>query len=339
LKHIFAISSVFSTFVPNKQIINKKAMKTRNMISFDWAMKRLLRNKANFEILEGFLSELLRRKIVINHIGESEGNKESEDDKYNRVDILVEADGRELVIVELQYLGQDDYFQRMLYGVSKAVTEHIGKGAPYSEVRKAYSVNIVNFDLGAGDDYVYHGFTNFTGLHTRTELELNAKQRRLYGKTCPGDLYPEYYIIKTGKFDEAAKDTLDEWIFYLKTGKIRDDFTAKGIDRAREVLAYDNLTDSEKKQYDRMIKDRRIRDSEIVTAFTDGAFKGEIKGLKKGEAERKRLEAERKRLEAERERLETERERLETEKEAAQKLARQQAQRIAELEKSVSGGK
>ena len=38
-------------------------MKNRGMISFDWAMKRLLRNKANFEVLEGLLSELLRRKI------------------------------------------------------------------------------------------------------------------------------------------------------------------------------------------------------------------------------------------------------------------------------------
>ena len=41
-------------------------MKTRNMISFDWAMERLLRNKADFGILEGFLSELLRRDITIN---------------------------------------------------------------------------------------------------------------------------------------------------------------------------------------------------------------------------------------------------------------------------------
>ena len=31
----------------------------RKLITFDWAMKRLLRSKANFEILEGFLSELL----------------------------------------------------------------------------------------------------------------------------------------------------------------------------------------------------------------------------------------------------------------------------------------
>jgi len=263
-------------------------MKTRSMISFDWAMKRLLRNKANYEVLEGFLSELLRRKIIIKYIGESEGNKKDKDDKTNRVEILVEADDRELVIIELQYLSQDDYFQRMLYGVSKAVTDHMSKGDPYANVRKVYSISIVYFDLGTGDDYVYHGFNNFTGLHTRTELQLTDKQRQLYGKTVPGDLYPEYYIIKVSKFDEVAKDTLDEWIYYLKTNYIRDDFTAKGINKAREILAYDNLTDEEKRDHDRMMEDRRNRDSEIITAFTDGEYKGlqkgEAIGLEKGEA-------------------------------------------------------
>ena len=267
-------------------------MKTRNMISFDWAMKRLLRNKANFSVLEGFLSELLHRKVIIKHIGESEGIKSDENDKFNRVDILVEADDRELVIIELQYYGQDDYFQRMvplgspqvLYGASKATVEHISEGDPYSVIRKAYSINIVYFDLGKGDDYVYHGFTNFTGLHTQTELELTVKQRQLYGKTVAGELFPEFYIIKVSKFDEVAKDTLDEWIYYLKTGKIRDDFTAQGIDKAREILAYDNLTDAEKKEHDRMVNDRRNRDSEINTAYTDGELKGLEKGLEKGEA-------------------------------------------------------
>ena len=236
--------------------------RSRTMISFDWAMKRLLRNKANFEVLEGFLSELLRRNIIIKHIGESEGNQVSEDDKYNRVDIFVEADGRELVIIELQYGGQDDYFQRMLYGASKAIAEHLKEGAPYSEVRKAYSINIVYFDLGKGDDYVYHGFTNFTGLHTQTELELDEKQRRLYDKTFPGDFYPEYYIIKVGKFNDVAKNTLDEWIYYLKNNRISDDFTAQGMGMARKVLAFENLNEEEKKKYLQEIEDRLHRDAQ-----------------------------------------------------------------------------
>ncbi|MDR0792618.1 MAG: hypothetical protein LBE82_04880, partial [Chitinophagaceae bacterium] len=67
-------------------------MATRSMISFDWAIKRLLRNKANYGVLEGFLSELLSRKIIIKHIVESESNKDDKTDKFNKTDILVEAD-------------------------------------------------------------------------------------------------------------------------------------------------------------------------------------------------------------------------------------------------------
>ena len=68
----------------------------RQLVSFDWALKNLLRNKANFEILEGFFSELLSQDIKIKNILESEGNKQTSDDKSNRVDLLAEAAGGEL---------------------------------------------------------------------------------------------------------------------------------------------------------------------------------------------------------------------------------------------------
>jgi len=74
----------------------------RQLVTFDWALKNLLRNKANFEILEGFFSELLLQDIKIKTILESESNKQSIDDKSNRVDMLVEAHGGELILVELQ---------------------------------------------------------------------------------------------------------------------------------------------------------------------------------------------------------------------------------------------
>jgi len=267
-------------------------METRSMITFDWAMKRLLRQKANFDVLEGFLSELLRRKIIIKNLCESEGNKSDENDKWNKVDILVEADGKELVIIELQYDNEYDYFQRMLYGVSKSVTEYMHQGDPYSAVRKVYSVNIVYFELGKGDDYVYHGFTNFTGLHTHSELQLTAAQQRLYGKTVVGELLPEYYIIKVRNFNDIAESTLDEWIYYLKYNKISDDFTAQGLDKARQILSFDKLTDSEKRQYWRRIEERRIQNNEIETALLEGETKGEARGLAKGEAERAQLKAE-----------------------------------------------
>ena len=261
---------------------------TRSMVSFDWAMKRLLRNKANFEILEGFLSEILRRKIIIKSIVESEGNKTDADDKSNKVDILVEADNRELVIIELQFDSEIDYFHRMLYGVSKALTEHISEGDPYSEVRKIYSVNIVYFTLGMGDDYIYHGITNFRGLHTNNELVLTPTQQKAYLKNVAGEIYPEYFIIMVRGFNNVAKNTLDEWVYYLKNNKINDDFKAQGLDKARKILNVDNLSEEEKKRYYRSIEERRIKESEINTALIEGEAiglkKGEEIGLKKGEA-------------------------------------------------------
>jgi len=258
------------------------------MISFDWAMKRLLRNKANFEILEGFLSELLRRKIVIKNIAESEGNKTDADDKSNKVDIFVEAANNQLVIIELQFDSEIDYFHRMLYGVSKAITEHISEGDPCSEVRKIYSVNIVYFTLGMGDDYIYHGINHFRGLHTNNELLLTPTQQKAYMKVVAGEIYPEYFIIMVRGFNNVAKSTLDEWVYYLKNNKINDDFKAQGLDKARKILNVDNLSDEEKRRYYRSIEDRRIKESEINTALIEGEAigleKGEAIGLEKGEA-------------------------------------------------------
>ena len=237
----------------------------KKLVRFDWAIKRLLRNKANFDILEGFLSELLHEDYKITQILESEGNKDTGNDKFNRVDILVENQKDELVIVEIQNTREADYFQRMLYGTSKVIVEHIAEGQPYSQVKKVYSVNIVYFDLGQGDDYVYHGMTTFLGIHSNHELELSEKQKELFKKTSVSDLYPEYYVIKTNRFNEIARDTLDEWIYFLKTAEIRDEFTAKGLRAASQKLDIMKLEPADRKEYDRYLEAQRSDASFVET--------------------------------------------------------------------------
>ena len=100
-------------------------------IRFDWAMKRLLRNKANFGVLEGFLTTLLGQPIHIDNLLESESNQEDEYDKYNRVDILAKNDAGQLFLIEVQNNSEYAYFQRMLFGTSKLVTEYIERGQNY----------------------------------------------------------------------------------------------------------------------------------------------------------------------------------------------------------------
>ena len=60
----------------------------QNYIRFDWAMKRLLRNKANFAVLEGLLTTLLNEKIVICRLLESESNQEAANEKNTRGETL-----------------------------------------------------------------------------------------------------------------------------------------------------------------------------------------------------------------------------------------------------------
>lgn len=92
-------------------------------IRFDWAIKRLLRNKANFGVLEGFLTVLLGEEIHILEILESEGNQQREDDKFNRVDIKARNSKDEIVLVEVQNTRELYYLERILYGVAKTITE------------------------------------------------------------------------------------------------------------------------------------------------------------------------------------------------------------------------
>ena len=260
--------------------------KIRSLISFDWAIKRLFRNKTNYEILEGFLSELLKRKIIIKNICESESQSQKEEDKYNKVDVLVEDDKKEMFFIELQYNSENDYFHRMLFGASKTVIDFISKGDEYSNIRKVYSINIVYFDLGTGKDYIYRGTTKFMGLHeTDDELQLTKKQQEIYEKIFPGELHPEYYIIKVRNFNGEVKDTLDQWIYYLKTNEIKDSFTAQGLKKAKKILDYDNLSESEKINYDKHLEDKRIRENELETAIGAGLDKGEAKGHAKGRVE------------------------------------------------------
>lgn len=260
-------------------------MKQRRFISFDWALKRLLRSKANFEILEGFLSELLKDDICIQEILESESNKEDRFDKYNRVDIKVKNKNGELILIELQFQRRLDYLQRLLYGTAKAITEHVTEGMPYASTPKVISVSILYFDLGVGEDYIYKGTTIFRGMHTHDELSLSAAQKSLFHRNAIPELYPEYYLIKINRFNDVARDTLDEWIYFLKNEEIGENFTARGLDKAKEQLDILQLSGPERESYERYKDDLHDQASMVLSSYGVGKMEGEQIGKQLGRQE------------------------------------------------------
>ncbi|OUO22710.1 Rpn family recombination-promoting nuclease/putative transposase [Bacteroides sp. An322] len=257
-----------------------------NLIRFDWAMKRLLRDKSNYVVLEGFLSTLLGEDLRIVRFLESESNQSDANDKFNRADMLVEDNRGRLLIIEVQNNHELDYFHRMLYGVSKTISEYINLGDDYDKVKKIYSINIVYFELGQGKDYVYHGKTIFRGLHdTNDILQLSIRQREIFVGKDAGDIFPEYYVLRVNDFDKVAKTPLDEWIKFLKTGEIDGTATAKGLPEARERLRVDALPDADKRAYVRDMEALRYQRSVIKTGWYEGRAEGLVEGRAEGRAE------------------------------------------------------
>jgi predicted transposase/invertase (TIGR01784 family) len=246
---------------------------SKKLIRFDWAIKRLLRNKANFVVLEGFLSELLFDNIKIEKILESESNQETEEDKYNRVDILTQNSKNELIIIEIQSSYEIDYFHRMAYGVSKSISENLKLGQQYSEIKKVISINIVYFDLGQGEDYIYKGKTDFIGLHQKDLLGLSEKPKTTFLKEEVSNIFPEYYLLKVNQFNDIAKDTLDEWVYFLKNSEVKDNFKAKGLKEAGEVLDIMRLPTDDQYGYNRYLDSLHLKASEIFTLQTEAEFK------------------------------------------------------------------
>ena len=193
-------------------------------IRFDWAIKRILRDKANKEVLEGLITVLLEEPVTITEILESESKtmvstnrQERLEDNGNRVDVKAKTSEGEYIIVEVQLTKERDFFQRILFGTATAITDQIEMGQDYDVIKKVYSINILYFNFGSGDDYAFHGLTTFRGMTNKNAvLEFNNKNERKYMDserrriTSPDEVFPEYFLLIVDRFNEVAKTPIEE---------------------------------------------------------------------------------------------------------------------------------
>lgn len=268
--------------VTNQRKEEMMADTKEKFVRFDWAMKKLLRNKANYAVLAGLITTLLGEKVTIRKLLESESNKDRENDKQNRVDLLAESENGELYLIEVQNESEVAYFQRMLFGTSKLVTEYIERGKGYDDIRKIYSINIVYFNIGQGTDIVYHGKTEFRGIHNGELLSLSPFQKQKYKVSEVSKLYPEYYILKVNDFNRWSKVPLEQWIYTLSTGDIPEDADAPGLPEAREALKLSRMSKAELDAYYHHLDNLVILKDNIITARWEAEQEGLAKGMEEG---------------------------------------------------------
>ena len=261
----------------------------RNIISFDWALKYTLRDKANFDVLEGLFSTILDRPVKIDDLLESESNRQTPDERLIRLDLKARLGDGELALIEFQYKPEHHFFRRLLFYTSKTLVEHVKSGSHYEELPKVYTISVCDFRLGRGDDYVYHGRQKFVGLHSQQELRLNSSEAKRMSLRVIEDIFPEYILISLGNFPDKVQTQLDEWLYTLKTGLVEEGFSAPGLGQAAERLDLLKLNSEDRKRYEDFAFNQRIAinqtRAEVDDARNEGLAEGEAIGRTKRDRE------------------------------------------------------
>lgn len=213
----------------------------RTLVSFDWALKGILREQANFDLLAGFLSALLAEEIQVVTLLESNVDR-------NRLDLLVQDSQGTNLIVVLQSSTSSRDLIRLPIEAATLIMQHLETGKLYG-VRKVISIRLCHFPLGADDenrDYVYHGVNQFHGQHDGAYPDREA------------DIFPEYYLIVPDQFPDEVKNALDEWIYFFKHGTIPAAFQAKQIQTARQKLDLRHLSDEARRDHDLFVLTKAV---------------------------------------------------------------------------------
>jgi len=256
------------------------------LIRFDWAMKTILRDKANFDILEGFLSAILCQDVSIIKILESESNVSDINQKLNRVDILIQDKLKRYVIIEIQNCHVTAYLERILFGTAKVIVDNVKSGEDYREVSKVISISILYFNLGLGEDYIFYGSTEFRGLHNNEPLIFRRRQEdNTLEKLKSQDIFPEYYLINVERFADVMKTDLDEWIYWFKHAILPPHYQAKNLDKVSEKLDVLKMSIEERHSYDlylmALVNEQDAIDTALNKGRQEGKFEGKLEIAKK----------------------------------------------------------
>ena len=113
-----------------------------DLISFDYAIKYLLKDKGDYEIVEGFISALIAsegyKPIKIKALLESESNKESKYLKRSIADVIVEDEQGNNYIVEIDRAYTNLFLHKAVFNTSRLIVDNLGTNQDYLKIKKVF---------------------------------------------------------------------------------------------------------------------------------------------------------------------------------------------------------
>ena len=251
-----------------------------NLISFDYAIKYLLKNKGDYDIIEGFISAILTSQgyapVKITAILESESNREESIAKRSIADVIVDdADGHKY-IVEIDRCYTNEFLNKACFNSSRLIVDSISKADDYSTIKKIFHINLLYFAYLDMKAPLYHGKTMFRSVDdTAVNIHLADLGMREFDAH---NVFPEFFIISVPLFDDIVKKEIDEWLYLLKHSEIKPGFKSPYMKKVAERLNILKMSPAERAVYNEYMNKYLKERDYLVSATEKGRAEGKAEG-------------------------------------------------------------
>ncbi len=255
-------------------------MSEKPLISFDYAIKYLLKNKGDYDVIEGFISALLQAEgygpVKITALLDAESNKEEEHLRKSIADVVVEDTKGVKYIVEIERAYTSTFIHKACFNSCRLIVDSIARAEDYATIKKVFHITLLYFATSELKNTMYHGKTIFKEVDTHKHIDLHLAS--LGGQIYDLNILPEYFLISVPLFDNVVKEELDEWLYILKNSDTKEDFKSPYMNKVRERLSILKMSGKEKEEYYKYMKEVLTQRDALSAAEEKGEFKGEIKG-------------------------------------------------------------
>lgn len=251
------------------------------LVSFDYAIKYLLRDKGDFSIVEGFISAILKTKgykdVKIVALLESESNKEDSKSKRSLADVVVEDQDHHKYIIEIERNVKDSFIHKACFNTSRLIVDNLAERLDYTEIVKVFHISLLYFPIGNGA--IYHGKTIIHEIETNERLTVHITNKVTNEVFDAINILPEYFFISVPSFNDRIEKDVDEWLYVMKYDNIPENFHSPYMKQVAEKLSILKMTQEERDDYTHYLKKLYNDRDELKAAEEKGMEKGIEKGV------------------------------------------------------------
>lgn len=252
-------------------------MTNKPLISFDYAIKYLLKDKGNYDIVEGFISALLKsqgyKDVKIVTLLDTESNKEHKKSRRSLADLIVEDEEKRKYIVEIERNLQPSFIHKACFNTSRLIVDNLAERVDFTEIVKVFHISILYFPIGHGA--VHHGQTIIKDIETHERLTVHIKNPKTDITVDATDILPEYFFISVPLFNDRLEKEIDDWLYIMKHDTVPETFHSPYMQKVADKLSILKMTPEERDSYYYYMKQVYNDRDQLQAAENKGREEGE----------------------------------------------------------------